>query len=195
MNPTPFSHDPSAILAAMPQALLSLSPRMRSFAALCLALLAAACATPPEPVASAPEPLICPPVEKPVCPAAPAAPKAPPAAPVPEVEYRGRLQPASWLDMPDWGREPLRESLVAFVRGCSALEKQPAWQSVCAAAIALPSAATDREIAAFFETRFDPFQVINADESTSGMVTGYYEPLLRGSRQREQCARRSCAHR
>lgn len=30
----------------------------------------------------------------------------------------------------------------------------------------------------------DPFQVINADESTSGMVTGYYEPLLRGSRTR-----------
>jgi membrane-bound lytic murein transglycosylase A len=88
------------------------------------------------------------------------------------------------VDIPDWGREPLRESLVAFARGCSALEKQPAWQSVCAAATAMPPAAGNREIAAFFESRFDPFQVINADESTSGMVTGYYEPLLRGSRTR-----------
>lgn len=168
----------------MPRALSYRTQLMRHLVATALAILAAACATPPEPVAKAPEALICPPVEKPVCPAVPAAPKAPPAAPVPEVEYRGRLQAASWLDMPDWGREPLRESLVAFVRGCSALEKQPAWQSVCAAAAALPSTATDREIAAFFESRFDPFQVINADESTSGMVTGYYEPLLRGSRTR-----------
>jgi membrane-bound lytic murein transglycosylase A len=169
----------------MPQALHPQAPRTHLFAAVALALLMAACATPPQPVATAPEPLICPPVEKPVCPAVPAVPKAPPTpAPVPEVEYRGRLQAASWLDMPDWGRGPMRDSLVAFVRGCSALEKQPTWQAVCTAAIALPAAATDREIAAFFETRFDPFQVINADETTSGMVTGYYEPLLRGSRTR-----------
>jgi membrane-bound lytic murein transglycosylase A len=44
----------------------------------------------------------------------------------------------------------------------------------------------EREAAAFFELNFDPYQVVNADESTSGMVTGYYEPLLFGSRRRTQ---------
>jgi membrane-bound lytic murein transglycosylase A len=88
------------------------------------------------------------------------------------------------MDLPDWGREPLRESLVAFVRGCAELAKQPAWQAVCAEAAAIPPGAGERAIAAFFEARFDPHQVINADETTSGMVTGYYEPLLRGSRAR-----------
>jgi membrane-bound lytic murein transglycosylase A len=133
----------------------------------------------------APEPLICPPAEKPVCPPAKPAPAPAPApAPVPEVEYRGRLAPASWMDLPDWGREPLRDSLVAFVRGCAALARQPAWQAVCADASALPPGSPDRDIAAFFESRFDPHQVVNADETTSGMVTGYYEPLLRGSRTR-----------
>ena len=175
---------PSAILAAMPPAPVFLAPRLRAAATLCLALLAAACATPPGPVAEkAPERLICPPAEKPMCPPGPAAPSAP-AAPAPEVEYRGRLQPASWMELPEWRREPLRESLVAFVRGCSALAKQPVWQSACAAATSLPPDSAERDIAGFFESQFDPFQVINADESTAGMVTGYYEPLLRGSRTR-----------
>jgi len=171
----------------MPQALLLPARRPRTALVLALSLLAAACATAPEPIAmKAPEALICPPVEKPACPPAkpPAVSPAPAPAPIPEVEYRGRLQPASWIELPEWGRESLRDSLVAFVRGCSALAKQPAWQPVCADASALPPDISDRDIAAFFESRFDPHQVINADESTSGMVTGYYEPLLRGSRTR-----------
>jgi membrane-bound lytic murein transglycosylase A len=170
-----------------------LRPSTRPKAAVPLAalLLAAACASPPPPVVvTAPEPLICPPAEKAVCPpAAPSPAPAPVPAPVPEVEYRGRLQPASWIEIPDWGREPLRDSLVAFARGCVTLVKQPAWEAVCAAAAAFPTTATEREIASFFEAGFDPYQVINADETTSGMVTGYYEPLLRGSRTRTRTYR------
>ncbi|MBL0143628.1 MAG: MltA domain-containing protein [Betaproteobacteria bacterium] len=167
----------------MPPALALPALRLRTAAHLGIALLACACATPPAPVAvKPPEALVCPPAEKLVCPPSPAAPAIP--APVPEVEYRGRLQPVSWMDIPDWGREPLGDSLLAFVRGCSALEMLPAWQPVCAAATALPPKSADRDIAAFFESRFDPYRVINADESASGMVTGYYEPLLRGSRTR-----------
>lgn len=33
---------------------------------------------------------------------------------------------------------------------------------------------------------FEPFLLTNPDGSTQGMVTGYYEPLLRGSRTRRQ---------
>ena len=95
---------------------------------------------------------------------------------------KGRLQPATWADLPDWGRETLRESLEAFARGCTALDKQDTWKAVCAGAAALRSSASDRDITAFFETQFEPFQVVNADDTATGMVTGYYEPLLRGSR-------------
>jgi membrane-bound lytic murein transglycosylase A len=170
----------------MPPAIQLITLRLRAAAGFGLALVAAGCATAPGPVAEkAPEALICPPVAKPVCPSVPAAPVAPPApAPAPEIEYRGRLQPASWVEVPDWGREPLRDSLVAFVRGCAALAKQPAWQPACAAAAALAPEASERDIATYFESQFDPYLVINADETTSGMVTGYYEPLLRGSRTR-----------
>jgi membrane-bound lytic murein transglycosylase A len=34
----------------------------------------------------------------------------------------------------------------------------------------------------FFASHFTPYQVVNEDGSTQGIITGYYEPLLRGSR-------------
>lgn len=41
----------------------------------------------------------------------------------------------------------------------------------------------------FFEALFTPYQVVNADGSLEGTVTGYYEPLIRGSRQRSAAYR------
>lgn len=37
----------------------------------------------------------------------------------------------------------------------------------------------------FFESAFEPRQVIAGDGRTEGLLTGYYEPLLRGSRNRD----------
>ena len=151
----------------------------------CAALLLGGCASAPAPGAgaapavAATEPLVCPPAEKPACPGPTA-----PTQPTPPVEYRGRLQPASWIDLPDWRREPVRPALEAFVRGCPVLEKQEVWKGVCAGAVEALAGAGEKETAAFFELNFDPHQVINADDSTVGMVTGYYEPLLLGSRKR-----------
>jgi membrane-bound lytic murein transglycosylase A len=152
----------------------------RAACALATLALAAGCATAPSERARPVEALVCPPMEQPVCPPPPA--PAPVPAPAPAVEYRGKLQPASWLDLPGWGRESLRESLEAFTRSCSVLERQEAWKAVCAGAQTLLPNATEREIASFFELNFDPHQVINGDDTDAGMVTGYYEPLLRGSR-------------
>jgi membrane-bound lytic murein transglycosylase A len=85
--------------------------------------------------------------------------------------------------MPEWGRESVRASLEAFSRSCAALDKQPSWQGVCAGAQTL-GGATESEIVSFFELNFDPYHVVNGDGSDTGLVTGYYEPLLRGSRTR-----------
>jgi membrane-bound lytic murein transglycosylase A len=63
------------------------------------------------------------------------------------------------------------------------LKNQAPWQSVCAVAAALDK--PSREVLQqFFETAFTPYQVINPDGTEQGMITGYYEPLLRGSRKR-----------
>lgn len=164
----------------MAPALPPLSSIARAAAAACLALLAA-CATPPvPPQARAPEALACPPAPRAACPA-----PATPGAPAATAEPLGKLVAAAWSDLPDWGREPLRPSLEAFVRSCAALERRAAWTAVCVAARALGTAAAERDIADFFERQFDAHQVLNADDTASGMVTGYYEPLLRGSRTRD----------
>ena len=151
----------------------------RGCAAACiLAALLAGCAT--EPQQAKVEPLVCPPVEKPVCPAAPGPKETLP--PPPPVEYRGKLEAATWSDIPDWGKESLRPSLEAFARSCAVLEKQDPWKGVCAGAATFGPTASERDIADFFQLNFEPWTVVNADASTSGMVTGYYEPLLHGSR-------------
>ena len=82
----------------------------------------------------------------------------------------------------EWRKESVRPALGAFVLGCATLEKQALWKASCAAARALGSNPSEADAVAFFETQLAPFQVLNADESASGMVTGYYEPLLQGSR-------------
>lgn len=138
-------------------------------------LAIAGCATPPPgapAAAKAPEALVCPPVEKPACPATP--------APKP-AQAPGSLAPAAWRDLPEWRVDPLRGSLEALLRSCATLERRAAWKPACAAAAALPASASQGEIAAFFESHFDPHQVLDAEGGDTGMVTGYYEPLLRGS--------------
>lgn len=134
----------------------------------------AACESPPAKKEPVRETLVCPPAPQPACPAPP---PPPPVAPRP----RGKLVPAAWSELPDWAREPLRPSLQAFVRSCTVLQKRPEWESVCAEAQRIADA-DEREIALFFETRFEPWRVLNPDDSDTGLITGYYEPLLRGSR-------------
>jgi membrane-bound lytic murein transglycosylase A len=57
------------------------------------------------------------------------------------------------------------------------------WQLPCTAANTIEpvDAKSARE---FFETHFIPYQVSAADGRDTGLVTGYYEPLLAGSRTR-----------
>ncbi|MGZ5036560.1 MAG: murein transglycosylase A [Usitatibacter sp.] len=147
-------------------------------AAAILSVLVWGCA--PAPVREAPPAPACPAVETPACPA----PTPPPPVVPPPVEARGKLVPASWPDLPAWGSERLAGSLEAFVRSCAVLERQDAWKGVCAGAQTFTAPLNERDVAAFFELNFDPWQVVNADDSTSGMITGYYEPLLHGSRTR-----------
>ena len=85
--------------------------------------------------------------------------------------------------MKGWREDNLQQAWPAFLAGCAGLKSQPAWQSVCSQGASLTD--TSREsIRRFFESRFTPYQVVNADGSDNGLVTGYYEPLLRGSRKR-----------
>jgi peptidoglycan lytic transglycosylase A len=148
----------------------------------CAALIAltalAACETmlpskPPAAPVPAPTPPIAVPTPTPVVEAPPEKPPVPFSA----------LRASNWDAIPGWRDDNPQFAWGAFITSCSALKHQPAWQSVCsvAAALSVPSRET---LQRFFESSFTPYQVVNPDGSDSGLITGYYEPLLYGSRSR-----------
>lgn len=89
------------------------------------------------------------------------------------------LQPAAWSDLPGWEADDLRPAFEAFRASCARLEKQAIWRAVCADA---RSVANGTDLKAWFEARLSPWQLVNPDGNREGLVTGYYEPVLRGSR-------------
>ena len=122
------------------------------------------------PVAQTPPPLL-------ACPAAacPACPVCPPAKPVPE---RARYDAMDFSVLPGWNANPVAPSLRAFLASCA---RVAALASTCALARTIPA---DDEAAArqFFESSFTPYAVSSSESGDSGLITGYYEPIISGSR-------------
>ena len=95
----------------------------------------------------------------------------------------GRLIPVAWQQVPGWDDDSLIGAAAALRENCLRVGQQANWRRACAAASQLDDldATATR---AFFEANFTPFQLANSDGSVDGLVTGYYEPLLHGSRTR-----------
>ncbi|MEO7402784.1 MAG: murein transglycosylase A, partial [Burkholderiales bacterium] len=103
---------------------------------------------------------------------------------VPEPRKVQTLTPASFGDLPNWANDDHRAALAAFRLGCVALKAEH-WRGACGRAQILNEKTTSTSAArAFFEAEFVPNAVSNDDGSNTGLVTGYYEPVVRGSRQR-----------
>ncbi len=88
---------------------------------------------------------------------------------------------SKWEMLPDWQTTDLQPVLAAFTQSCNALKNRPAWQSPCLRVSELGAADNDT-LRAFFEDSFVPYQVYNPDGTSQGLITGYYEPKLYGSR-------------
>jgi len=105
----------------------------------------------------------------------------PPPRPPAPIEA-GELRRVSWSDLPEWRAEDPAQAWEAFRASCRALEKQESWRDICAVVASIRS--PDSEAARrFFEVNFTPFQLLRADGGDEGLITGYYEPQLRGSRR------------
>ncbi|MEX3945244.1 murein transglycosylase A [Paraburkholderia sp. BR10937] len=94
-----------------------------------------------------------------------------------------RLTAVAWQQVPGWQDDSLIGVTAALRANCTRLARDPRWQRACTAASQLDDldASSAR---AFFETYFTPYQFANNDGTLDGLVTGYYEPLLHGSRTR-----------
>ena len=148
-------------------------------AAFVATLLLAACASQPPGDAKGPagERGDCAPC--PACPACPGAPATPP-------PFARSLQPAAWGDLPGWKDDDVAAAWPAFLQSCRGLASKAhgaAWKRVCDAARAADGK-PGFDARRFFETSLKPYAVFAGDGNATGLVTGYYEPLLRGSRVR-----------
>ena len=133
-----------------------------------MAWLLGACVTPPKPSQ--------PPSPTPAVPAQPAA----KTETSPSAAY---LRVVSFDQLPGWAEDDLTQLWPAFLASCEVMIRRAGWQEVCAEAQQL-STVDATGLRNFFESRFLPHQVRNPDGTVSGTVTGYYEPLMRGSRTR-----------
>ena len=106
-------------------------------------------------------------------------------APLAQRPGAARYEKATYADLPGWSAAALVPSLRAFLAGCPRLQAVAALAPACAAAQAVPGddAAAARN---FFESTFVPYAVIDQDGSDTGLVTGYYEPVLAGSPERTE---------
>jgi membrane-bound lytic murein transglycosylase A len=110
------------------------------------------------------------------------------ACPAPEplpapLSWASALRASSFDAIPAWNEDSQSEAWSAFLRSCAVLQSQPAWQATCASAGSVDGS-DKAAVRRFFETLFTPYQVVSSDGSLEGTITGYYEPLIRGSRQR-----------
>ncbi|MFP5391862.1 MAG: MltA domain-containing protein, partial [Gammaproteobacteria bacterium] len=129
----------------------------------------AACTTPPPPqppVVVMPPPVLPQPV--------PATPPAPPAP---------LLTPTTYDALPGWLEDDQRAAWPALLRSCKARASRAEWTQACAAASGV-DAGDQAAVRSYFETWFVPSQVRAADGSDVGLITGYYEAMLHGSRRR-----------
>ena len=107
------------------------------------------------------------------------------------------LTPVPYSQLRGWQQDQQSESLKLFTDSCAKLEAKShpwrdkdgdsigdlhGWYDACHAAAQLPPV-NDDQARAFFEQHFDPYHV-TTEREPQGHITGYYEPLLQGSRKR-----------
>ena len=92
------------------------------------------------------------------------------------------LRIANWSELPGWIDDDVQPAFGAFLQSCTVLRNQQLWKEACVLADSLQK--SDRTaLRQFFEHHFKPYQVLNSNTSSDGLITGYYEPLLKGSRK------------
>lgn len=95
----------------------------------------------------------------------------------------------AWHDIKGWAEDNQAEAWPALQQSCRRLAKRsPTWRNLCLD-VSLMEAPDDETARAFFETRFVARPLVAKGGNREGLITGYYEPLLQGSRTRTRVYR------
>ena len=99
---------------------------------------------------------------------------------------KANLKQVRFSDVPGWKDDDHAAAFVAFRKSCGVIltrkrgRSQRLLKKVCAKAVTLGSRVSRDQARTFFERNFRPYTV--ASGSRKGLLTGYYEPVLKGSR-------------
>ena len=96
-----------------------------------------------------------------------------------------RLRPAQFADLPVTRDEDWEQALKAFQVSCTNMQHHSLWREACRNAQGMPQGLAR----AFFEGNFELWKVSARDSQSGffidkGLMTGYFEPILRASRVR-----------
>lgn len=105
-----------------------------------------------------------------------------PSEPLKTTDY-SVLKPASWEEIDGFGQDDLSQAWAAWQIGCSTLKNRAEWLAACTAGARLANP-NKADVQAYFKQYFNAYQATNIDGSDTGLITGYYQPLLKGSRQK-----------
>lgn len=92
-----------------------------------------------------------------------------------------------WQQISGWQTDDFTQAWPAWLKSCEALRKRKSevqWAQVCAKVNGI-AAEDGGAIRRYFETNFQAYETSAlSNNNNSGLVTGYYEPVMNGSRQR-----------
>src|SRR5919197_1837907 len=96
--------------------------------------------------------------------------------PCPPKPETARYEQTTFDALPGWASAQLEPSLRAFLAGC------PRVSGSLSNACQLAAAVRPGEERQFFESVFVPYALISSETGATGLITGYYEPIVEASR-------------
>ena len=100
---------------------------------------------------------------------------------------RAEFEAVSFAKLPGWRADDALAAWPAIVGSCNVLGSRAEWQSFCGAVVAA-SPGDAQFVRSFLEQHLQPYKVwrVTAGKrANTGMVTGYFEPLIFGARAKD----------
>lgn len=107
----------------------------------------------------------------------------------------GKYVKSDWSKLPGWAQDDAKDLWLGMYNNCRGLMRPvsgslslPAraaprdWVSVCSKVAAMGLDVDAQTAKQFIQSQLQPWAVFTSNNTSKGMVTGYYEPVVRGSR-------------
>ena len=100
--------------------------------------------------------------------------------PPPLLREQSRWVPVRWSELPGLELDAINEAWPAWLQSCQ--RPAPAWRALCPEIARLANASADEQ-RHWMREKLQPYRIETLDQGTQGLLTGYYEPALTGSRR------------